>query len=116
MTYNFLIEYKVFTFQRVMIKAGSMRCKNKATEDEARRSLNAHLMKSVPGAHQVVIIKCKNETEEERAADILALAEKMVRAKRAKGNDEYDKKDALRDIGDALKNKNDFWKQDPWRP
>lgn len=101
-TYTFLIEYKVLNMQSVVVKNGSIRCKNKEDEEDAQRSLRRHLLNTVPGAGRVLFGRCVNETKQKQDADVLTLIRSMVAAKRAGGNPGYSDKDAIKDIKGAV--------------
>lgn len=102
MKQTFLIDYKVFNMQSVVVKSGSMRCKNKEDEESAKRDLKRHLLNTVPLAGRVLFDRCVNETKEKQEADVLSLVRSMVKNKRANGHGSYDESDAMEDIKNAF--------------
>ena len=86
MKYDFLITYTVYGHKRMwffwheVIKAGSIRCKSKDSEGQAKMELERHLLKN-SDAHHVEFGTVVNETVVNGGADILHLAKVMIKAK-----------------------------------
>jgi hypothetical protein len=58
---TFIITYKIFDNKNNIIKSGSMKCKNKYTDLEAKISLEAFLKKKYNNFYKLVVVSCKED-------------------------------------------------------
>jgi hypothetical protein len=59
---TFIIAYEVFDNKNNIIKSGSMKCKNKYTDLEAKISLETFLKKKYNNFYKLVILSCKEDS------------------------------------------------------
>lgn len=79
---TFLIGYELFVMN-LKTDSGVRRCKNKASEQEAKEGLRAHLMKTVsPTPDHIIFTSCVNETKQMETIDIISLIKKVVPARK----------------------------------
>ncbi len=80
--FTFLIGYELF-IMNLKTDSGVRRCKNKASEEEAKEGLRAHLMKTVsPTPDHIIFTSCVNETKQMETIDIISLIKKVVPARK----------------------------------
>ncbi len=88
---DFLIKFTVYGhrkrwfFWHEVLKKGSMRCRNRDSEQQAKAGLQQHLMKLYPTMHHVEFGEIINETKVNADADFLHLVKvhsEMSRAAR----------------------------------
>ncbi len=87
MMYDFKVSYTVYGnsrkwFRRVVLKGGTIRCKSKETEDQAKSDLELHLRKTILNMHHVAFGVVINETLRNKQADILQLSSAMINHRR----------------------------------
>lgn len=80
---DFKVSYTVYGnsrkwFRRVVLKEGTIRCKSKETEGQAKSDLELHLRKTIPDMHHVAFGVIINETLRNKQADILQLSSAMM--------------------------------------
>jgi hypothetical protein len=62
-----------------VLQKGTVRCKNKLSQEQAEFDLRAHLRKTNPNMHHMEFTEVINETQVNSNADILHLAKVMAR-------------------------------------
>jgi hypothetical protein len=56
---NYLITYQVLNIKGGTVKAGTMRCKNRTSEFDAKVNLEKHLKTKHTDFHSMVVTKCE---------------------------------------------------------
>ena len=89
MKLTYLITYYVLSIEGKPVKEGTIKCKNRDNEFDAKVQLEKHLQKKVPNFHRLVITSCKLDIDPMIAQDFFDILQGGKKKKTGNWYDDF---------------------------